>query len=478
MKNLIGNDWKDAQDGKTIDVLNPFDNSIIDTVPNSTLEDVILCVKESINVKEKWKNVSIYERSQMLMKFVSVIKEKEEELIDLLVMETGKCAREVKKELRDLSVLTNSLIEKAKHLYGDVLPIGNEPDNKTSISFTTREPHGVVAAIIPYNIPLTLFGYKVIGALIMGNTVIVKPSSKAPLTITKLVYLLRYCGVPSGVVQVIHGEGRLVGQGLSMHPDINFVTFSGSTVTGMKVMEAASKNLKRLNLELSGNNAFIVCSDADIDLAVEEASNDRFYNSGQMSNCGKRFLVHSSIKDEFVNKLIKKIGSINIGNPNYESTDMGCMISEKAAMKVENQVAKLIELGAKIAIGGNRENAFYEPTILINVTKEMPVASNMEIFGPVVPIIEYNELDEALEIANQSPFGIGASIFTNDNKLAFKLASLLEVGNVVINGGTLYRTHEMPFGGWKYSGMGAEGVVGTLEGMSVLKTTILKDILD
>ena len=312
----------------------------------------------------------------------------------------------------------------------------------------------------------------------MGNTVIVKPSCKAPLTITKLVYLLRTAGVPSGVLQVVHGNGEKAGNALAMHPDIQLITFSGSTKTGIKVMEAASKNLTRVLLELGGNDAMIVNNDADIDLAVEEAIKGRLYNMGQTSSSTKRFLIHKEVRSSFINGLIKKISLMKYGDPQISTNDLSCLIDEESAKKVDEQVHKLIDLGAKIIMGGKRNKNYYEPTILVDVTNDMAAANNVEILGPIFPIIEFTDINEAINIVNNSPYGLASSIFTRNIKTAFKATKCLETGTVIINGSTEYRSNEMAYGGWKYSGFGTEGVSSTLEQLSLVKTTVLKNVLE
>ena len=478
MKNLIGNNWRAASTNEIVEVKNPYNHMIIDTVPNSSFDDVNEVVKASDKAKKYWVGVSINERCEIMLKFKEFVLKERYELAKLLTSETGKNIIDSQEEIDSLIDLTTAFVEKAKHMYGDVIPDGLDSTNENTIQITSREPIGIIAAFLPYNLPVVTFAHKVPAALIMGNTVIVKPSSKAPLTVTKLVYLLRTAGVPEGVLQLIHGSGEKAGHALAMHPDIQLITFSGSTVNGMKVMEAASSNLTRVLLELSGNDAMIVCRDADVDLAIEEAIRGRIHNMGQSSSSTKRFLVHKDKKNEFIAGLIKKISSMKHGSPMDSSTDLNCLIDEEEAIKVDDQVKKLISLGAKVVIGGNRNRNYYEPTVLIDVTEEMGVSSNIEILGPVIPIIEFEDINRAIEIVNSSPFGLASSIFTKDLKTAFKASRCLQTGTVIINGSTNYRSNEMAYGGWKYSGFGTEGVSSTLEQLSLVKTTVLKNVLE
>lgn len=477
MKNLIGNDWKESSNRNVIEVINPATNSLIDTVPDSTVDDVVLAVNLSKEAQIRWDSISLYERGEILIKFANLVKENIDDLAYMLSEESGKVLKESTYELNLLHDNVKAYVERARHLYGTSLQGGLSSEEEETIEFTMREPIGVVGVILPGIFKIDTFADKIVSALIMGNSVVVKPSKKNPFTITKLVYMLRQAGVYESVVQVIHGDGKTVGQALAMHPDINLVTFNGSTANGIRVMGSTSKNLAKSILSLGGNNAFIVCKDADINLAVEEAARGRFYSAGQLNICNKRFLVHSSVKEEFVNKLIRRMGSIKLGLPTDKDADIGCLISEKAAEKVEKQVNDMLRDGAKLVIGGGRSGAFYEPTIISDVKKDMAVVNNLDILGPVVPIIEFESLNDAIDIVNQSAYGYATSIFTKSTKIAMKVGKYIKNGIIVINGSTIDLNNEINSEGWKYSGVGRCGITATLEEMSKEKVIVLKDIL-
>ncbi len=239
----------------------------------------------------------------------------------------------------------------------------------------------------------------------------------------------------------------------------------------------AAGNLTHSALELGGNDAFIVLDDGDVDLAVEELVWGRMYNTGQVCCASKRFLIHNSLKDEFAKKAVERIKKLKVGMPSDESTQIGCLISEKAAVKVEGEVARTVEQGGKIIMGGHRDGAFYEPTVIVDVPKTADVAKDMEIFGPVVPVIGFDTDEEAIEIANNSIFGLSSCVFSRDQKRAFKVATAMEAGGAVINGASFFRAFEQPFGGWKHSGIGTEGVFSTFDEMTRVKTIVLKNIL-
>jgi succinate-semialdehyde dehydrogenase/glutarate-semialdehyde dehydrogenase len=254
------------------------------------------------------------------------------------------------------------------------------------------------------------------------------------------------------------------------------VTLTGSTAAGIDAAKNCAEHCAHSSLELGGNDAFIICADGDIDLAVEETVWGRLYNTGQVCCASKRFLVENSVKEEFINKMVAKIQTLKVGLPSEMTTDIGCLISDEAAIEVERQVNETVAQGARIVIGGKREGAFYSPTIIDGITKDMDVAKDMEIFGPVISVIGFDTIEEAIEIANQSIYGLSAGIITRDMNKAIKVSERVEAGGFVVNGASFFRSFEQPFGGWKYSGIGNEGIMTTLREMSRTKTVILKNI--
>ena len=477
MKNLINGEHVDAVNGAIIELVNPATGEYIDTVPNSTAEDVDKAVKAARVAQKGWAKMPMHERGRILEKYVEIVESRKETLAKMLSDETGKPIKEAMAEMGNVRTLTMGYVERGKHLYGINMPGSAEPGSEKTIQYTERVPLGVVGAIIPFNFPIDLFGQKVPSALIMGNAVIVKPSNYNPLTVLTLCDILMEAGVPAGVIQGITGDGPVAGQALAGHPGVDLVSLTGSTAAGIQTMGTASKNLTHVSLELGGNDAFILLDDGDVDLAVEETVWGRMYNAGQVCCASKRFLIHNAIKEQFVQKMKDRISKIKIGQPSEESTDMGCLINVAAAKRVEDQVNEMVSLGAKIVCGGQRTGAFYTPTILNDVTKDMPVAKDMEIFGPVVSVIGFDTPEEAIAIANQSPFGLCGCVFSRNFSRAMRIGERLECGAVVINGASFWRSVEMPFGGWKQSGIGNEGVSATLEEMSKIKTVVLKNIL-
>ena len=309
----------------------------------------------------------------------------------------------------------------------------------------------------------------------MGNAALVLPPSGNPLTNLKVTKLLVEAGIPDGVIQCVTAPGA-VKQAAVADPRTAFVTITGSTQTGHIIAETAAKNLTPYALELGGNDPFIVMEDADIDLAVSEIIPGRMINSGQVCSASKRFLVHESVLEEFTEKTIQLVSGLRFGDPSCEDAQVTCLINEDAAKEVEQQVNLTVAQGAKIAVGGKRNKAFYEPTVLVDVPSSADIAHDMEVFGPVVPIISFRTEEEAIEIANSSIYGLSSCIFTADQKRVYRMAEKLEAGSVIINGSTFLRSFEMPFNGWKQSGVGTEGVMTTFNEMTRTKVITLKNI--
>ncbi len=477
MKNLIGYDWKDSSNGNIIEVTNPATGELIDTVPNVSLDDVNEATRVAEIEQKKWAEVSIYERAEKIYKFVDLVEKNKDRLAKLLSDETGKPIKEAIAEISNVKIGATAFVERAKHLYNDSFPVGQEAGQEKTMQITIRQPIGVVVAILPFNFPSDLFCQKVPPALLMGNSIIVKPSNYNPLTLIEYVKLMLEAGVPAGVIQVLTGDGPTVGQALAANKKVHLVSLTGSTGAGIQTMETCSKNLTHVMLELGGNDAFIFLEDGDMDLAVKETIWGRLYNGGQVCCASKRFLIHNSRKQEFIDRMKEVISNLKVGDPSNMDTDMGPLINEQAAIRVEEFVNKTVAQGAKIVCGGKREGAYYYPTILDNVTKDMDVAKDMEIFGPVISVIGFDTEEEAIEIANQSSYGLCGNVITKDYAKGIKIAHKLECGGAVVNGASFYRSFEMPFGGWKHSGIGNEGVMTTLQEMSRLKTIVLKNIL-
>lgn len=477
MDMLIGG--KRVSGTRIIDVVDPAKNEVVDTVPFASEEDLELALSSSLEGYREWSSMTILERNRILHHYAALVEDHRAELRMLLCRENGKNIKNTDMEFDAVNALFTGYAEQAAHLYGNTMPNGNQLTSPAEdLVFTRWESIGVVVCLIPFNFPVDLYAEKVAPALAAGNAVIIKPPTDCPLTIMRLVELLHEAGVPPKAAQVVTGRGGAIGDRLISDPRIAAVSLTGSNEVGVDAYRKAAENLTRVFLELGGNDAFVVLEDADIDLAVSEAIYGRMGNCGQTCCASKRFIVQSSIEKEFTEKLIAALRQVRIGDPIDPEMDEGCMINESAAERVQRQVEHTVAQGAVCALGGKvYDRVYFQPTVLTCVTKEMDIATDLEIFGPVFPVIAFDQQEEALEIANQSCYGLMGAVFSRDLRTAMTFAERMQCGGVVINGASDYRSSEMPFGGYKKSGLGREGVSRTLCEMMQEKTYVFKNIL-
>ena len=477
MKMIICGKEVESSDKTTINIVNPYTQKIIDTVPNATEKDIDKAVQSAYQTFPAWAKVPLTQKVGLLKNFLDLVDEYAEDLAKTLCLETGKPIAQARAEIGNIRIGFEAFMEKAKHLYGEVIPFGQEAGNENTLQLTLREPIGVVGAIIPFNFPGALFDQKVAPSLLAGNTVVVKPPHQNPLTLIKLVALLHKAGVPKNVIHVVTGEGAKSGNALACHPLVHKITFTGSTAVGILTYKNAASHLAHISLELGGNDAFIVLKDANLDLAVEEMIWGRMYNNGQVCCASKRFLIQKEVVHTFIEKAKARLSKLVVGDPTKSHTDISCLVTLDAAKKVEAQIEKAIKQGAKLVYGGKRNGAMIEPTILTDIPTTADVATNEEIFGPVVSIIPFDTIEEAIRIANASQYGLCGCVFTKNIDTAFYVVKQLECGGTVINGASFFRSFEMPFGGYKFSGIGTEGVLSTFAEVTKIKTITLKNIL-
>lgn len=477
MDMFINGERRPSGSGAVLTITNPYDGSVLDTVPSAVEEDVNLAVAGAAEAQRSWAKVSVFERSEIVKRFVSLLDRDREQLAQLLTAEMGKPIDAARGELECARDTFLSFAEKSRHIYGEVIPAGCEPGTERTVLMTVREPLGVIACVIPFNFPCWSFSVKTAPAIIAGNAVVVKPSSDAPLTILRLGELMKEAGLPDGVIQIVTGRGSTVGAWLCGHRDVHGITLTGSTPVGIATAQAGASHLAHVTLELGGNDPFLVLEDADLDLAADQVVGGRMSNNGQVCCSPKRYLVQEEVVEAFTQKVLQRLSALKRGNPADPNSQISCLVSEKAAMEVEEQVNHTIAQGAKLLLGGVREGSYYPPTVLTDVTPQMDVARDMEIFGPVVPILRVKDLEEAIAIANASVYGLGASVFTRDMAKATRAAAQLQSGAVVINGSSYFSTVEMAFGGCKYSGIGREGVSVSFDDVTQVKTIVLKNFL-
>ena len=477
MQMIIDGKRVDASTRDVIRILNPATQDFIDTVPKATADDVNQAIDVAQAGKRIWANTPTHERVRILNRCADAIEEHLEDLAQSLSREMGKIIQEARGEIRVSAQTIRGYAEAAAHHYGKTLTDSQKGIEK-DILFTRHEPLGVVACITPFNYPVLLVAHKMAAALATGNAVIIKPASDNPLTLIKIVALCLEQGIPGNVLQIVTGSGEVIGKILAESPKVNAISLTGSTEVGISLAETGAKTLKRVFLELGGNDSFIVLDDADIPKAITAAVEGRLENAGQTCCSSKRFLIHESVHDVFIQKLLEALSKIKHGSPQDDETEYGCLINGNAAQKVESQIQKTIEQGAKLICGGHAYNTtYFEPTILDNVTLDMDIAKDMEVFGPVFPIITFKTDEEAATIANASRYGLQAGIMSKSVERAMRIAASLQCGAVVINGTGNYRHIEQPFGGYKMSGFGREGISGTLAEMTQEKTYVLKNVL-
>lgn len=463
MDMLIGGKYISSEDLE--EVINPYNGEVIDTIPIAHRQIADMAIEAANDAKSALTEMSAFKISNKLFNVVDKLREKRQEFAELLTLEVGKPINESLVEV-DRSIETLKLAaEEAKRIYGESVPLDAGLNGKGFFAFTQRMPLGVVVAIAPFNYPLNLTIHKIAPAIACKNTVIVKPPSEAPLTVMKFCELLNE-EFPDGVVNVVTGYGSEVGDYLVTSADVDKVSFTGSVPTGLMISQKAG--MKKVTLELGGNDPMIVLKDADIDKAIKGVINGAFLNAGQVCMGVKRIIIDESIADEFVQKLVVATEKLVMGNPQDSKTTLGTLISKKAAIQVEQAVNDAVEKGAKILTGGNREDAFYEATVIDNVSPDMDLVQN-ETFGPIAPIIRVKNLDEAIEIANDTEYGLQAGVFTNDYYAAMRCANEIEAGTVFVNKQSTFRTDNMPFGGFKNSGIGKEGVKYAFDEMTKTK---------
>jgi succinate-semialdehyde dehydrogenase/glutarate-semialdehyde dehydrogenase len=477
MKMLIGGKEVDASNGAVMENINPATGEVIDTVPCATAEDLETTIANAVEGQKQWAAIPFHKRMEILEKFVVLAQENEETIARTMAIEGGKPFAQALGEVGRVKDAFRLYMAEARTMYGKTIPINPEPRGIGDVCFTIFEPLGVIAAICAFNFPGVLFSHKAAAALCAGNSVILKPASDTPGATMLMTKLLLQAGVPANAAQCITGSGSVIGDGLVADPRVAGVTLTGSTRVGINVAKLCAAQLKACSLELGGNDPLVIMDDTDIDEAVAQALGGRIANAGQICCSSKRFLVHNSIKDAFAKALAEKLSAMRLGDPMDPATEVGPVINEKAAKTIVSQIDHAVEQGAKVLCGGTREGCFVKPTVLTDVPKDCDVATNEEIFGPVFPVIGFDTLDEAIEIANNSCYGLSSGILTKNTKVGMKFALAVDAGACVVGSNGNYRLTQQPFNGHKLSGLGSEGTMYTLQEMVKVKTIVLKGVL-
>lgn len=456
----IGGKW--IEKDNTMEVLNPQDNSIITTVPKASKEDMLQTIQVAEEGAEIAANLSAHERISILKKAADYVENYHELFADTIASEGSKTINEARGEVSRCIETIRLSAEEARRISGETIPFDQMAGHENRVGYYYNFPIGIVAAITPFNDPLNLVAHKVGPAIASGNAIIVKPATLTPLSALLLAEAFDHAGLPEKVLSVITGSGSEIGDTLVSHPSINMVSFTGGLNTGEAIAKKAG--LKKLSMELGSNSPVIVLDDANIDEAVSSCVSGSFGAVGQNCIGVQRVYIQEGVYDTFSEKFVSQTKQIKTGNKKDEQTDMGPLINEQEAKRVEEWVNEAVADGAEILVGGTRDGAFYEPTVLANVSPNAQIAKE-EVFGPVVILARTSGLADAIEQANNVNYGLQAGIFTQDIKQAFTAVHSLKVGGVLINDSSDYRIDGMPFGGVKGSGLGREGVRFSVQDM-------------
>ncbi|MGD9537035.1 MAG: NADP-dependent succinate-semialdehyde dehydrogenase [Alphaproteobacteria bacterium] len=450
----VDGQWVDAESKRTIDVTNPADGSVIGTVPALSAADTRRAVEAANKAFPAWRDKTAKERAAILRKWFNLMVENQEDLALLMTAEQGKPLGESRGEVLYGASFIEWFAEEAKRAYGDVIP---QPSNDRRI-VVTKQPVGVVAAITPWNFPNAMITRKAGPALAAGCTIVIRPATSTPYSALALAELGERAGIPKGVLNIVTGPSGEVGKELTANPIIRKLSFTGSTEVGKILLEQCAKTVKKVSMELGGNAPFIVFNDADVDEAVNGAINSKYRNTGQTCVCANRFLVQDGVYDAFASKLAEASKKLRVGNGLKGETDQGPLIDMAAVAKVEEHIKDALDKGAKVLTGGKRHQlggSYFEPTVLTEVNTQMKVARE-ETFGPLAPLFRFRTDDEAIQIANDTEFGLAAYFYSRDIGRIWRVAEALEYGIVGINVGII-STEVAPFGGMKESGIGREG---------------------
>jgi acyl-CoA reductase-like NAD-dependent aldehyde dehydrogenase len=464
----IDGHWTRGTSIREFEVRSPVDGSVLARLPEASAQDVEQAVSSAVRAFRTVK-LTPYHRYEILNRAAELIRERADELARLIVMEAGKPLRDAQVEVRRAVQCYLLAGEEAKRIHGETLPVDATPGSENRFGFTMRAPAGVVCAITPFNAPLNQLNHKVPTAIAAGNTVVLKPAEVCPLSAIAAVRILVEAGLPPGVLNLVHGPGETVGELLLKDPRFAIYTFTGSAAVGRHIH--ATVGLRRTLLELGSVSPTIVMGDADLERAATACAKGGFSYAGQLCISVQRILVQKTVMDKFLSAFVPKVKALVVGDPREEATDVGPMISVQAAQRAESWIAEARDRGATVHTGGTREGGYLKPCVVTGLDRALPLWC-AEAFAPVVAVAPFDELEEAFRIANDTPYGLQAGVFTESIDSAFQAIHGLQFGGVMINDVPTYRIDSMPYGGVKDSGMGREGIRYAIEELTDLKTTV------
>jgi len=467
MKMFLAGEWVDRP--RMQDVGNPYDHSVIDNVPKAGPDDVERALAFAERGAAVMARMTAHERWRVLTRAAALMAERVDELGTLISSEEGKILAEGKGEVRRAVETMTASAEEAKRVHGETVPLDADPAGAGKLAFTLRVPCGVVVAIGPFNFPLNLLCHKVGPAIAGGNSVIIKPASDTPLSGLKLTEILLEAGVPPEGVQCLTGSGSEIGDPLVSDARVRKITFTGSREVGENICRMAG--IKKVTMELGSNCPVIVMPDADLDKVAAAVAATGYANSGQVCISTQRVLADRRVYADFLGVLAPKVEALATGSQLDTATQVGPMIKESEAVRVEQWVNEAVGEGARLLAGGSRDGAVYAPTVVADVSRDMRIARD-ELFGPAVGVTPFESIDEAIALANDTVYGLSAGIFTENIGWAMRFAREVESGNLHVNWGPQWRADVMPYGGLKESGFGKEGPRYAIEEMTELKTVV------
>ncbi|UCG19714.1 MAG: aldehyde dehydrogenase family protein [Deltaproteobacteria bacterium] len=467
MKMYIAGEWIDTEE--KIEVLNPYNGEVVDTVPNATQQEVEKALESATRGARVMAEIPAYQRFSILMKAAGLLMERQEEFARLISQESGKALWESRFEVVRAAETIELSAEEAKRIRGETIPLDAASGGKGKFGFTLRVPCGVVVAISPFNFPLNLLCHKVGPGLAAGNAVVAKPPSDTPLSGLRFTELLLEAGLPSEGIQCITGPGGSVGEQLCKDPRVRKISFTGSPTVGERICQVAG--IKKVTMELGSNSPLIIMEDADLEEVAKATAATGYALAGQVCISTQRVLVNQRVYGDFLDALTPEVEAIVTGNPLEESTRMGPMIRESDAVRVESWINEAVKGGAKLLTGGGRQGNLVAPTVVADVDAKERISCD-ELFGPAVAVTRFEDIDQAIAMANDSKYGLSAGIFTRNLDWAMKFVRQVHSGNLMVNWGPQWRVDLMPYGGLKESGFGKEGPKYAVEEMTELKMVV------